>query len=509
MTSRKNLSGIDWMIIIIFSVTFIILASAPFQNYTWQLLEREVFSFWLSILIALFAAVAGVVATYSLVYYLQEHQFRELNLLFLGVNVILLSFLYMATHPAFSAWSSFFVSRERNQTILSLMGLAMIPGVLSGTLTIGQITKRQRNISILWGGIILPSLALLFFFIPTPLFMTYMPGVGITFYGIALVFALGVSFFAALIKYLKAWKQERNRIDLTSALALLIWFWPIVLFAIQTESYQASEIVSFLGLIVGFVLLGIAMVTVSVAEPYRTLEAIVAERTKQLELSRQESEYYLNMWSHEIGNLLQSMLIYIEIMADDSENKMLKVSTRDVAIDLNKKIKYIINQVAKLTEIKEGFSGQPKPVELMQIINQAVKTIRDMGEERDFNLTIPSMNKETWLLADDLSELVFVNIIIHIIENSLIENPMILFSIENSLLGIAVIIKSEGKELPKDVQESLIDNLNPSKTALGLGLFTVRLLMEQYGGRIEYQRFEESSENLFVLHFKETSQVLP
>ncbi|MCK4566782.1 MAG: hypothetical protein KAU48_05675, partial [Candidatus Thorarchaeota archaeon] len=457
---------------------------------------------------AIFAAIAGVVATYSLVYYLQEHHFRELNLLFLGINVIILSFLYMATHPAFSAWSSFFVSRERNQTILSLLGLAMIPGVLSGTLTAGQITKGQRTISIIWGGIILPSLALVFFFIPTPLFMTYMPGVGITFYGIALVFAVSVSFLAALAKYLRAWKQERNRIDLASALALLLWFWPIVLFAIQTESYQASEIVSFLGMIMGFLLLGIAMVTVSVAEPYRILEVIVAERTKQLELSRQESEYYLNMWSHEIGNLLQSMLTYVEIMADGFENKMLKANTRDAALELSKKIKFILGQVAKLTRIKEGFKTQPKPVELIQVLNQAVRTIREMGEEREFSLTIPSMDRETWMLADDLGELIFVNIIIHFIENGLTENPTILVNVEDSPLGLAVHIKSEGRELPRDVQESLIEDLNPSKTALGLGLFTVRLLMEHYGGSIEYHRFKETSENLFVLHLMEASRIL-
>lgn len=506
MISRRKLAGMDWLIIILFAVTFMFLASAPFQSYTWQLLEREVFSFWLSILIALFAAMAGVVATYSLVYYLQEHQFRELNLLFLGINVILLSFLYMATHPAFSAWSSFFVSRERNQTILSLMGLAMIPGVLSGTLTSGKITKGQRTISIVWGGIILPGLALVFFFIPTPLFMTYMPGVGITLYGIALVFAVSVSFLAALVKYLSAWKQERNRIDLASALALLLWLWPIVLFAIQTESYQISEIISFLGLIVGFLLLGIAMVTVSVAEPFRTLEAIVAERTKQLELSRQESEYYLKMWSHEIGNLLQSMLTYIEIMADGFEERMLKANTRDAALELSKKAKFILGQVARLTRIKEGFKTQQKPVGLIQVINQAIRTIGEMGEDREFNLTLPSMNGETWILADDLCELIFVNIIIHIIENSLTKNPTILVSVEDSPLGLAVNIRSEGKELPGDVQESLIEDLNPSKTALGL--FTVRLLMEHYGGSIEYHRFKETSENLFVLHLKEALRIL-
>ena len=76
-------------------------------------------------------------------------------------------------------------------------------------------------------------------------------------------------------------------------------------------------------------------------------------------------------------------------------------------------------------------------------------------------------------------------------------------SVEDSPLGLAVNIRSEGKELPGDVQESLIEDLNPSKTALGLGLFTVRLLMEHYGGSIEYHRFKETSENLFVLHLKE------
>ncbi len=508
MNSRKKLTEMDWVIIILFAVTFIILASAPFQSYTWQLLEREVFSFWFSIVIALFAAIAGVVATYSLVYYLQEHHFRELNLLFLGINVILLSFLYMATHPAFSAWSSFFVSRERNQTILSLMGLAMIPGVLSGTLTAGQITKKQKSISIIWGGIILPGLALVFFFIPTPLFMTLEPGVGITPYGIALVFAVSVSFLAALVKYLRAWKQERNRIDLASALALLLWLWSIVLFAIQTESFQVSEIISFLGMIVGFVLLGIAMVTVSVAEPYRTLEVIVAERTKQLELSRQESEYYLNMWSHEIGNLLQSMSTYIEIMADHYEDEMLKADTRDAALEISKRVKFILGQVAKLTKIKEGFKTQLKPVELIQVINQAVGTIGEMGEEREFSLTIPSMDRETWILADDLGELIFVNIFIHFLENGLTENPTILVSVEDSPLDLAVNVKSEGKELPEDVQESLVEDLNPSKTALGLGLFTVRLLMEHYGGSIEYYRLKETSENLFVLHLKKASRIL-
>ncbi len=482
-------------LLIVLSIFIVLASGVPYIT-----IESVQMSFWLMIIVPIEIILSGIIFTYSFAQYTLDGQFRNLVLVLIAVNMMLDAFLYILTNTAFAGLSPF-ADRDRNRTIVIAFSIILGPTVLFGSLTNkGQAPPRQKIAALFWGLVIVPAIAFWFFFNPDPVFVTTPTGQGLSgFTPIAWISLIGVpiALIMAMSRYIKAWRRERQLVDLSTVLAQTLWLLAIGIFASQTNPLQVIELVWYSTFTFGMLLIAIVTISSSVIEPQKNLTKLVENRTIQLEKAMEESEFYLNLWGHKIGNLLQAMILYLEMFSSKDMTRDEIMDLSDVALDIGRETNLINRQVAVLIRLKEERSRETYPVEIDEILQKSLSNIFEILGSRCSIKLLDIPKSTVQILADEFLDLVITNIITYLYQHT--DTPT--FTIQYSELNdqAKIEIRSKGEPTPEDVNAYFLSSFEQAQTTLNLHLFTVRLLMTKYGGEVEYTRIEPSSENVFTL----------
>jgi len=435
-----------------------------------------------------------------------------LALILIALNAIIMVLFYLLTNVAAIDWSPF-ASRERNRTIVAAFAFIVGPPLLFGSLTDKvPASKWQKNISLLYGALIIPSISTWFFLNPEPVFITSLPGGGLSsitpIAWLILIFT-GLTMFAALARSIQSWRAEHNRIDMSIAMALTLWILSTVLFSLQGSPFQVMEIVWISSMIYGFLVIAVAMIITSVVEPYKALVGLVEERTQEVETSRKESEFYLTLWGHKIGNLLQGMTMYLDLLAlpDPQDPQHLQES----AAGLSREAALINRQVGILAQVKENVPQVLHPLNTRDTIQGALETMDALISPDTINISFhddidQNDIDQMWIMADSLLEAVFVNLLSFIsrsIEKKEIDVNIVYKETEGN---VDIHVTYSGNPLSEDIKISVFHELHLFRTSLNLDLYSVKILMDHYEGAFEYHRLHEPDVNQFVLRFKSAPQ---
>ena len=476
------------------------------SGLAWVQLDPDQFSFWMLVFVALLVIVSGIVATYSFVQYTQEGSFRSLVITLLGANVILLAFLYLLTQPV-TTWSVF-SDRQRNMTIVAALGGLITPGVLGGSLVGNKkMTPRYRNITLLWGAVIQPLVSLLFLLSPRPVFVLTGQGLaGLSLAGWILSIIIGVSTVLSLMRYLQEWFWTRESITLASSLALILWITSFFIYlAIETPT-QVAELLWFSGVAEGFVLLAVTMIITSIIEPHRVLESLVEERTVQLNESRKETELYLRLWTHKIGNLLQGISTYLELIGNGSEGIPILSDFQKLAMDLVNESTLVNRQIERLVRIKEKETSVIWPINISQILSKLEENTQGTHNHVVFIERTRHKDHEVQILADDLIDIVFSNLLTKCAKVHKENQRKPTIRILENKNTIQVIFSPCSLESVSEVKKWSISKPSSKNSVVDLDLFMVWQLMEKYGGRIEHRKNPDSLEEELVLTFQKAEK---
>jgi len=171
MTSRNKRARVDLIVVVIFIVVLLLIMFTLLTGLVWIELDIPQLGLWINILLPLEIAVISVVFAYSFVRYTQDQYFRDLALILIALNAIIMVLFYLLTNVAAIDWSPF-ASRERNRTIVAAFSFIVGPPLLFGSLTEeAPVSKWQRNISLLYGAFITPTVSTWFFLNPEPVFI--------------------------------------------------------------------------------------------------------------------------------------------------------------------------------------------------------------------------------------------------------------------------------------------------------------------------------------------------
>ncbi len=469
----------------------------------WIEYSAEFIASWLVIIAPILTTTAGAVATYSFVHYTQNHELRNLVTVFMALDVVLLSFLFLITHPSFESWAPLFADRQRNRSIAIAIGLAIMPGVLLGSFA-GQapVSKRNRNLYTVWGGIIMPILSLWFFLSPQPVFISTDPSgglKGLTPIAILFVLVIGVSWVISFFRYAREWYNTRNRVAFSSAIALVTWLSALILVSVLTSPFQVAELIWFSLVIEGFVLIGISMIITSVIDPHRALEDLVTTRTKELQLSQRESEFYLDMWSHKVGNLLQGLLTYLEILKDAVKDAI-EDDVHEVALRLTNEAILVNRQVTNLSRIKKESEQFIKKVQLLKYIDLGIKNASELVPHVQIEADV-HVHENAMVMADELLDLVFTSIVLRAIGECPTDILDISIHTESIDQIILVEIEYSGKPIDTTLLYYDFDTVSPSRS-IGLEFFTIHMLLHRYDSQLEYVRDDGVMKNILKLWFK-------
>ncbi len=499
MDQRKSLSRGDYILLVLFLAIVIASIIPVLTNIAFIEMVPEHMALFLIILVSISTMMAGVIFTNSLARFTIERRLRNLVLIFLAVNIILTFILYLVTNVSMEALSPF-TDKARNRTVIVAFVLVLAPSILFGKVSEEIDLDKKRIITIfLWGGILCPLVTIWFFLSPVPVFITAIPGEGLTFTSVLLLIILFPIFAVAFWKYYTSWQRERNRLDLASLLSILLWLFATVLLGIQSNPLQVIELIWFSVFISGELLITLVTISSEIIEPQKSLRSLVEIRTEELFESKKESEFYLNLWGHKIGNLLQSLMLYLEIfsMGDKSAEEL--TSLAETALDIGHEVDQINKQVSALIKLKEKEMHELVLVNLADTIKSSVKIAEETFGSSCFSKWSEYLIDTVYVRGDEFFEIALVNLFSFICRH---EPPRkILIYPKVSAEKITIQIDFDEPRLPKDIEDSLFSALQPTRTTMSLDLFIVKILMERYGGAFDYLWQETSKKNRFLLSF--------
>ncbi len=497
----KQESIVITCLFVVFTIAFFV---AGFSGYAWEILTRTYFSFNLIILSIILAVTAGVVMTYSFVSFSQNHEVRHLMFLVMSANIVLWIILFLLSHPSSVDWSTYFSQRDRNRTLAMALVMIVIPTIILGSFT-GEMKPSRPSVLllILWGGIIMPIMSLVLFLSPEPLFtMVNLDGgiQGLTPIGAALSMGYLVSQIIALPRMIQVWWKDKTSTNLSLMLALALWTMGTVFIIVLWNPLQIAELLWITSIITGFLIIAVALFMTAIIHPHRILEQQVRQRTKELNQSMHESEFYLKMWTHKMGNLLQGMITYLDILEHAEQHSEEDRNTRKAARNLSQEARIVNLQVSQLTRIKEQLNEPLFPVRIAPTVKKAVKASNDLIDQDKFSVDM-NIPDDISVKADGFLPLVFQSFFSFHAKNC--KNDIIKFRIilNSSEERHNLSITGFGNQIPQEYCHFMEGNQDLTSIALNLDLFTAKLLLTRYDATIQCKRNENTSENSYVLSF--------
>jgi len=219
-------------------------------------------------------------------------------------------------------------------------------------------------------------------------------------------------------------------------------------------------------------------------------EKNLRENQKNIEEAYRYTEFYKDLFTHDIRNILQNILLADNII-EQSNNDQQKLENLPEIYELIKEQvlrgENLISNVTNLSEIRKS----PFPlhtVDLKSIINKTIEHIKKLYEHRNLIFQIPEQN--FMLKSNDLLTNIFENILVNAIIHN--KNKTIEVGIKtskyklNQIQYIKIEFIDNGVGISDDRKKEIFITREEeeSKFRTGLGLSLIKKVIESYNGKI-------------------------
>jgi signal transduction histidine kinase len=218
-------------------------------------------------------------------------------------------------------------------------------------------------------------------------------------------------------------------------------------------------------------------------EHQRTEEALIEEKVR--------AELYVDLMGHDINNMNQISLGYLELALDSMKNKTADMD--DIrnyvmrSIDTIKNSSKLIDNVKKLQNEKLG-QYEMKIMNIAGVMSE-VRAHHCNSCDRDVRITFMPV-EECYVMANVLLKDVFSNLIGNAIKHStgpLEINIKVESIIQKGKRFYRVIVEDNGPGIPDDLKEKLFERLSLTKTKAagkGFGLCLIKMIIDDFNGEL-------------------------
>ena len=228
-----------------------------------------------------------------------------------------------------------------------------------------------------------------------------------------------------------------------------------------------------------------------------TERKLAEEKLKESEKMYREAynraEFYKDIFTHDINNILQSMLSGLQIseIILDLPNKFEELKTNVKIIkDQVYRGADLVSNIRKLSQLGESKISL-KRTEICNILKNSIDYIKTTYQEKKININVDSISKQLYVQANELIRDVFENILINAIRHN-----------KSANMEIIVKISKEQRTSKKDLKIEFMDNGNGVEDdrkkkiflraytekrnvhGMGLGLSLVKKIIDSYNGKI-------------------------
>ncbi|MHA1622887.1 MAG: PAS domain S-box protein [Candidatus Heimdallarchaeaceae archaeon] len=244
---------------------------------------------------------------------------------------------------------------------------------------------------------------------------------------------------------------------------------------------------------------------------FRDVTSIRAEQLEQEHYS-EEIQFFVNLLTHDVKNILAITSGYLSIiMEGDTEIDYVNFISK--IYQSNIKAVTLLNNVSLLMKLysPEQKEVSLQPFEVKETIQKAVEAVKIMFPSKIIEINYSGTEEKLFVLADLLSEQLFMNIISNSAKNDHRENVSI--EINNTKISsnrCRIAISDYGKGIKPEERKNLFEKYSSTdkfRKVSGLGLFIVKTLVERYGGKISVESRvadDYSQGTTFIIEFETT-----
>lgn len=239
-------------------------------------------------------------------------------------------------------------------------------------------------------------------------------------------------------------------------------------------------------------------------EDDRTLLCVVSrdmteilEHERMLVEERNRAEFYLDVLSHDIGNLHQGILGFVKMCKKYDGDQNRSRSCIDNIDILTMRSVHIVNNLKVLSRIEDEQADMvglyPEPL-IRTCINMVKTSIP--SKEPSFVIDIPKKR----ILADPNIKYAFYNIIHNAVKYQVAERPEVRISARESLDGyLRFSIKDHGRGIPFSLRSEIFKREQLNKKHGGLGLSVAGSLVQRSRGMIWIENLDDPGGTVVVI----------
>ncbi len=207
---------------------------------------------------------------------------------------------------------------------------------------------------------------------------------------------------------------------------------------------------------------------------------------KDLNTSKQQAELYLDLMGHDINNLHQIALGYLELARDMPAGEE-QVMFLDKPIEVLQRSARLIGNVRKLQKLHDG-TLQVQRVEVCKVLSDVQ---REYGAVPDKTITI-SLNgfERCHVRANGLLHDVFSNLVGNAIKHTGDRAAIVVYLDvveDNGRRYCRVVVEDDGPGIPDDFKGVIFSRAlkgTARAKGIGLGLYLVKSLVDSYNGKV-------------------------
>jgi len=222
-------------------------------------------------------------------------------------------------------------------------------------------------------------------------------------------------------------------------------------------------------------------------------EQEIQESKEQYQRAYEHETFYKDLFTHDINNILQSILTSLEIIylqiesVEDSHNikPILKIINDQIYRGTS-----LVNNVDKFSQLEET-KIDLENIDVEKTMKEAIKYTKKNFKNKKINIQFESPKNEIYVQADELLTDIFENILINAVKHNNNHNIEIIIRTSNlqqngkSFWQIEFI--DNGIGIPEAKRKSIFSRGSKedrSVSGMGLGLSLVKTIIERYNAKI-------------------------
>jgi signal transduction histidine kinase len=218
---------------------------------------------------------------------------------------------------------------------------------------------------------------------------------------------------------------------------------------------------------------------------------------RRLEQRTEQLEALNRVVRHDIRNVMAVILSWSELLADHVDEEGTDALDRVV-----RKSQHVVELTELARDFVESLAGGKtvdlEPVNLGEMLESELATVRDSYP----NATVEVSGELPRIAvgANQMLSSVFRNLFVNAVQHTHTETPVIRVTCEAGDSTVRVRVADNGPGIPAEQRDSLFGKGNKGieSAGTGIGLYLVKTLTEQYGGRVWFEENDPSG-SVFVV----------